>query len=149
MTYDELCISYQKIVKIKEAYVTRECQALGIENVKGLYKNGKVAIDRTLTNREKKCTLAEELGHHYTSTGNILDLRYYQNAKQERRAREWAAKELIKYEDFRKAIKNYQDIHQIADELNVTIEVVQTFMDMLYRENLSHILLTNCECKTN
>lgn len=140
MTYDELCVNYDDIVKIKEANLIRDCELLGIKNVKGLYKNGRIAIDRTLSNREKKCTLAEELGHHYTTTSNIIDLRDYQNAKQERKAREWAAKELIKYDDFRKAIKIYQDIHQIADELDVTVEVVQTFTSILYRENLSHTL---------
>lgn len=137
MTYDELCCKYEGIVKIKEAYIMRECENLGIKNVKGLYKNGKVAIDRMLTNVEKKCTLMEELGHHYTSSGNILDLRHYSNAKQERHAREWAAKELIKYDDFKKAIKIYDNIYQVAEELNVTYEVVSTFCELLNREDQS------------
>ena len=35
-------------------------------------------------------TLAEELGHHYTTVGDILDQTNVSNRKQERLARVWA-----------------------------------------------------------
>src|SRR5690554_1281432 len=63
--------------------------------LKGIYKNGKIIIDATLNNTEKTCILAEELGHHYTSTGNIIDQTKVENRKQELRAREWAHQRLI------------------------------------------------------
>ena len=42
--------------------------------------------------QKKACVLAEELGHHYTSVGNIIDMEYIGNQKQERQARLWAYK---------------------------------------------------------
>ena len=42
--------------------------------IKGLYCDGVVALDKRMeTETEKKCILAEELGHHYTAVGNIVD----------------------------------------------------------------------------
>ena len=59
--------------------------------IKGLYCDGSVAISNSLrTQKEKTCVLAEELGHFYTSTGNILDMSDTGNRKQEARARLWA-----------------------------------------------------------
>ena len=50
-----------------------------------------VALNKELeTSTEKKCILLKELGHHYTTTGDILDLSVVQNRKQERQARIWA-----------------------------------------------------------
>ena len=134
MTYDELCVEYQSEVTVFEHTIQMECENLGIYGVKGLYKNKCIAIDRYINRREKKCTLAEELGHHYTSTGNVLDLRYSNNSKQERIAREWAAKKLICYDDFVKACEIYNnDIYLIAEELDVTYEVIETYYTYLYR----------------
>lgn len=60
-------------------------------NLHGLYVDGNIALsDQLDTTREKSCVLAEELGHHYTSCGHIVNLSPAQNAKQERQARIWA-----------------------------------------------------------
>jgi len=57
--------------------------------VKGLYADGVIGISKHISSTEKACVLAEELGHHYTSTGDILDQDDIKNRKQERRARAW------------------------------------------------------------
>ena len=60
------------------------------ERIKGLYCDGTIVIrDNIATTTEKACVLAEELGHHYTSVGNIIDMEYTGNRKQERQARLW------------------------------------------------------------
>ena len=60
------------------------------KKIKGLYCDGTIAIkDNIDTTTEKACVLAEELGHHYTSVGNIIDMEYTGNRKQERQARLW------------------------------------------------------------
>ena len=41
------------------------------------------------TTRQRRCRLAEELGHHYTTAGDITDQTKVENRKQERRARAW------------------------------------------------------------
>lgn len=68
-------------------------------NTKGLYSDNIIWINKyTPTNIEKLCILAEELGHHYTSAGDILDQSKVMNRKQEKRARNWAYKKLIPLE---------------------------------------------------
>ena len=55
--------------------------------IKGLYCDGTVAIRKDMNTAQKTCALAEELGHHKTSVGNILDMTSAVNRKQERQAR--------------------------------------------------------------
>ena len=68
-------------------------------NSDGLYKNKKIAIainkNTLFTVSEKNCVLSEELGHYYTSCGNILNLSDIKNAKQEHQARLYAYDKLI------------------------------------------------------
>ena len=54
----------------------------------GLIYRNRIAISNNLeTSVEKACVLAEELGHHFTSIGNILDMKDTWNRKQEQQAR--------------------------------------------------------------
>lgn len=54
----------------------------------GRIKGNRIAIRKGIeTQAEKSCVLAEELGHYYTSVGNILDQTDIANRKQEYRAR--------------------------------------------------------------
>ena len=57
------------------------------DRIKGLYCDGTVAIRKDMNTAQKTCTLAEELGHHHTSVGDIIDINSVQNRKQERQAR--------------------------------------------------------------
>lgn len=58
------------------------------DQIKGLYCDSTIAISKNLeTQAEKSCILAKELGHHYTSSGNILNQSDIMNRKQEYRAR--------------------------------------------------------------
>lgn len=59
--------------------------------IKGLYCDSNIALDKNIeTSAEKACVLAEELGHHYTTVGNILDQSDASNRKQECQGRLWA-----------------------------------------------------------
>lgn len=54
---------------------------------KGLYADNIIWINKYLpTSVEKACILAEELGHHYTTAGDILDQNDIENCKQELKA---------------------------------------------------------------
>ncbi len=93
-------------------------------NSDGLYYDGKIAINknRLTSNKEKACVLAEELAHHYTSYGNILDLDSISNAKQEYKARLFSYNKLIGLNGLINAWKhNCRTKEEIADYLNVTI----------------------------
>lgn len=93
-------------------------------NIKGLYCNGTIGLSEKIeTSTEKACVLTEELGHHYTTVGNILDLTDAQNRKQERQARLWAYNKQIGLAGIIRAFgAGCQDMHEIAEYLEVTEE---------------------------
>lgn len=90
--------------------------------LKGLYCDGTVAISSDLrTQKEKTCVLAEELGHFYTSTGNILDMSDTSNRKQEQRARLWAYNKQVGLRGIIDCYKAHcRTLHDMAEYLNVT-----------------------------
>ena len=61
----------------------------------GRIKGNRIAIKKDLVTIQKKCVLAEELGHYHTTVGNILDQTSVENVKQERKARIWAYEKQI------------------------------------------------------
>ncbi|MEE1085779.1 MAG: ImmA/IrrE family metallo-endopeptidase [Schaedlerella sp.] len=91
---------------------------------KGLCKGSKIGISKDIaTSNEKSCILAEELGHYYTSVGNILDLSFSQNRKQERQARLWAYNKRIGLCGLIRAYeRGCSNSHEIAEYLDVTEE---------------------------
>lgn len=99
-----------------------------------IYKN-RIAIHSGLeTSTEKACVLAEELGHYYTTVGNIIDLTDAGNRKQERQARLWAYNKQIGLQGIINAYKRgCVDCHEIAEYLEVTEEFLCDAIDC-YRE---------------
>ncbi|MNC02419.1 hypothetical protein D3C75_497950 [compost metagenome] len=103
-------------------------------SLKGLYKDGIVWIRKGLPADEKRCVLAEEIGHYETSAGNILDQKDVRNRKQELRARQWAYEELVPLSAIIQAHKaRLKGRHEIANFLNVTEEFLQAAIDR-YRD---------------
>lgn len=94
---------------------------------KGLYKNNKIGISQNIkTICEKACILAEEIGHHYTSYGNILDKKDVRNMKQEKRAMNWAYEKLIPLNKFIEAYKfGVRNRHETAEFMGV----IEEFLD--------------------
>lgn len=90
----------------------------------GRIKGKRIAIRKDIgTTTEKKCVLAEELGHHYTTVGNILDISDAGNQKQERQARLWGYNKLIGLAGIIKAFEaGCQDRFEVAEYLGVTDE---------------------------
>ena len=83
---------------------------------------------------EKTCVLAEELGHHHTSVGDIIDMTDIQNRKQERQARLWGYNKLIGLTGIIRAFRaGCQSRHEMADLLDVTEEYLQECVDC-YRD---------------
>lgn len=89
---------------------------------KGLYCDGTIAISKNMNaESEKACILAEELGHHYTSSGNIIDMSVAENRKQELHARAWAYNRLIGLYGIINAYKSgCINGYEIAEHLNIT-----------------------------
>ena len=80
MTYEQLLTTAdQNGLLVKEKKLAKH---------DGLLKGKRITIRKDIeTQAEKSCVLAEELGHHYTSSGDILDLDNIMKQKQEYRAR--------------------------------------------------------------
>lgn len=93
----------------------------------GRIKGNKIAIRKDIdTASEKSCVLAEELGHYYTSSGNIINMQDVQNKKQEHRARLWAYNKMITIDKLANARKyGCRNRYEIAEYLDVTEEFLQ------------------------
>lgn len=100
------------------------------KNINGVYIEplNAIGLKPTLTDTERKCTLAEELGHYYCNNATyplsctdktLID-------KAEYRARKWRARYLIAPSDIQK-VKLYglKQKWEIAEFLNVTEDVVE------------------------
>ena len=104
------------------------------DRTKGLCHNNVIAINSNIpTTAEKTCILAEELGHYYTSVGNILDQAPLPHKKQEVLARRWAYRRLIPLGKLVDAyMSGFRTCHELAEYFNVTepflISVLQYYI---------------------
>lgn len=105
------------------------------QRISGLYCDGTIGINKSInTSSGKACVLAEELGHHHTSVGNIIDMTDTQNRKQERQARLWGYNRMIGLTGIIKAFQaGCQSRHEMAELLDVTEEYLQECIDC-YRD---------------
>lgn len=101
------------------------------DTIKGLYCDSVAAINKNIdTTVEKACVAAEELGHHLTSSGNILDLSDIGSCKQELRARMHAYNNLIGLLGIVKAYEHgCRNAYEMAEYLNVTEEFLNDALD--------------------
>ena len=92
----------------------------------GRIKGKDIYLRKDMNTTEKACVLAEELGHYYTSVGNILDMTVPANRKQERQARLWGYNRSIGLFGLIKAYEHgCKDKYEIADYLDVTEEYLE------------------------
>ncbi|MFB6800417.1 MULTISPECIES: ImmA/IrrE family metallo-endopeptidase [Peribacillus] len=137
MHYNKLLFEYEEIpVREKELEY----------GFKGLYRNGHIIIERRQTKVEKGCILAEELGHHFKTVGNIIDQTNLNNVKQEKIARRWAYNEILPLSCFVAAYEyGCTNRYEVADFLNVTEEFLQEALDRyieIYGDSIYHHDLT-------
>ncbi len=103
--------------------------------IKGLYCDGVIAIREDMTIPEKTCALAEELGHHETSVGNIIDMASAANRKQERQARLWAYNKQIGLIGLVQAFEHgCQNRFEIAEYLEVTEEFLEECIECYWNK---------------
>lgn len=95
--------------------------------LKGLYSDNVISINSKIqTSIEKKCILIEELGHHYKTIGNIIDLKNVCNRKQELKARNWSYERLVPLKSLIKASYNgCSNLYELAEYLDVTEEFLK------------------------
>lgn len=105
------------------------------DRIKGLYCEGVIALSNNIdTDAERACIIAEELGHHLTAVGDILDQSDAGNRKQEMRGRIWAYNRLIGLTGIIRAYKaGCRNRYEVADLLQVSEDTLQEALDY-YRE---------------
>lgn len=115
----------------KESVYIEEKYPFQSNRIKGLYCDNIIAINRCVdTQKEKVCILAEELGHHYTTSRNIIDITDISNAKQEQRARIWAYNKLIGLCGIIECYKsNCTNRYEMAEHLEVTEDFLNEALD--------------------
>lgn len=100
----------------------------------GRTKGKNIYLRKDMNLTEKKCVLAEELGHHHTSVGDILDMSDPGNRKQERQARLWGYNKLIGLSGLIKSFEaGCQNRFEVAEYLGVTDEYLCECLDT-YRD---------------
>lgn len=114
--YEKLLAEYDKEVDVEERKMVNE----------GLYCDGNIWINKDLTSSRKACILAEELGHHYTTIGDITDQKDVGNRKQERKARKWAFEKLVPLQLIRFSIADgHVEPWDMAEYLDVDEEFLR------------------------
>lgn len=120
-------MTYQNLLEEAECEGIEVIDNCNIGGLKGLYIDGIISLsDNISCRKEKKCILAEELGHHYTSFGNILNQKEINNIKQEQKARRWAYEKLINFDDL---IVAYEEGVKNRYELSLFLEVTEKFLE--------------------
>ena len=124
MTYEDLLIAADDL-----GLITKEKD---LQAYDGRIKNNRVAIRRSIaTSRKKACVLAEELGHYFTSYGDlIIDDRSVNAAKQEHRARLWAYNVQIGLSGLVAAYDaGCRNLHETAEYLDVPENFLRACLD--------------------
>lgn len=99
----------------------------GGTRIKGLYCDGTIAVSTRLeSSAEENMVLAEELGHHLTCGGVILDQSSVENRKLEARGRVWSYNRLIGLYGLIRAYRHgCRNRYEVAELL----EVPEPFVD--------------------
>jgi hypothetical protein len=135
-----ILLTYEEMQKSHTDLNIVEMDLSEISGLKGLYYAGNIAIEKNLSSTEKSCVLAEELGHHYTTYGNIMDQKDIQNRKQELRARLYGYDMQIGLIGIIECYKHHcRSLYEMAEYLQVTEEYLQEALECYsrkYGENL-------------
>lgn len=127
--------NYERLADIAEqdSLIVKE---LPLEGNDGRIYGNRIAIrDSLSTTAERACVLAEELGHYYTSTGDILDQSEASHRKQEHVARMWSYDKLINLIGIIDCYKaGCRNRYEAAEYLNVPEECFQDTIDAYRRK---------------
>lgn len=127
MTYEDLLIEADRIgLVVKEKpLILRD----------GRIKGRRIAIRQDIPTLKKKAdVLAEELGHYYTTVGDIIEQVSVESRRQERIARLWAYNKRIGLEGIIKAFEYHcENQYEIAEYLDVSEDTLAEALEY-YRQ---------------
>lgn len=139
-----------KVIIMEFDELLTEADALGLpvtekpfKTFDGRIKNNKIYLRQDMARINKKCVLAEELGHHYTTVGNILDQSDAANRKQEQQARIWAYDRLVGLTGVINCYKaGCQTVSEMAEHLEVTEQFLKEALER-YRQKYGEYATLN------
>lgn len=100
------------------------------KGLSGLYFDSSIRINKLLSAYEKTGVLAEEIGHHETSYGDILDLGDVRKKKLEVVARRWGYEKIISLDKLVKCFEyGYITIEDVCLYLEVTDSYLKKALD--------------------
>jgi len=123
-------MDYESLLKVAEQSGIYAYEKVLPPNIKGLYADNIICINRKQSVVSKACAVIEEIGHHHLTVGDILDQSDVRNRKQELRARQWAYQCMIPLDRIVKA--HYARIsgrYDLAEYLGVTEAFLQAAID--------------------
>lgn len=89
----------------------------------GLIYDNDVYINQHHSVEEQTGYVAEELGHAYTTIGDISELKNRADKRQERQARRWGMNQLVSPKDLVKFAEDSQTtVYEVAEDLEITPE---------------------------
>lgn len=108
--------------------------------VKGLYGEGAIWINGSLSNAEKACILAEEMGHHHKTAGVILDQKHANNRKQELIARTWAYEKMMPLSSIIQAHQlGIQNRYELSEYLGVPEDFIESALKRYQEKYGTHV----------
>ena len=138
-------MGYDELVSVIEKLGIEVIENDTISPLKGLCINNILTINSSLaTSVEKKCILAEEIGHYYTTAGNILSQSDPENRKQERLARAWAYEQMVPIQALLEAYwAGIGNRYEVAEFLDVTEEFLQEALDHYKEKYGNYYIIDN------
>ena len=137
---------------VNDEHIILEEFDLTYKRIDGIYfkvpgLNPTIGIEKTIVNNRCKylSTLSEELGHHFTTVGDltaecVLYSDKIQRDKKEHKAKLWAADFLISDEEFVQALSScISNIYDMSNYFNVTHEIIQYKILSIYRNEDKYI----------
>lgn len=95
------------------------------KGLSGLYFDNIIFLNKRLNSIEKHCVLAEEIGHHETTYGNITDLDEVRSRKLEIVARRWGYEKLVPLD---KLIECHENEHWLTDDICFYLDITPKYL---------------------
>lgn len=122
-------MSYEKLMKEYPHITVKEVKKMP-KGLSGLYYDNVIHINKQVSYFEKHMVLAEELGHHVTTHGDITNLSDVRNKKLECIARRWAYEKVLSLDKMIDLFnKNHLTVEDLCTDLEITPENLKTILD--------------------
>lgn len=126
-------MSYERL--IKEYPHLKIYEKILPKGLSGFYYDNIIEINKYKTSKEKHCILAEELGHHETTYGDITMLDSVTNKKLELVARRWGYHKIVSLESLIDCyILGHITVEDICEHLEITTNYLHEAISVYHQK---------------